>query len=227
MGDYSVESALYAFDAPPPAATVILDGSYGAYDTSLGDSLPGFAQVFDGGAVLMPVPPAGRGPEIALHLVQNHGCLPRLDSAMRTAMEMLVGSASECLNPAAAYDLKTIASEAESIGEKPAGVMLAGSADGTSGEAARLIERWESDATPQIVFTGYLPPGTPAERLTRSGRGRYMRWNVHPRLRDNAALVRNTGARAVIPAFGERQHLDAWTAQFAPARVHLQGPVAL
>ena len=36
MGDYSVESEVYAYDPPPEAATVILDASYGAYDASLG-----------------------------------------------------------------------------------------------------------------------------------------------------------------------------------------------
>jgi hypothetical protein len=105
--------------------------------------------------------------------------------------------------------------------------MLAAIADATSGEAARLVKQWENESAPAIVFTGYLPPGTPAERLTKSGRARYVRWNVHPRLADNAALARATGARTVLPAFGEARHLDAWQAAFAPSRVALQGPVPL
>jgi hypothetical protein len=109
----------------------------------------------------------------------------------------------------------------------PRDVMLASRADGTGGEAARLIAQWESEPAPAILFTGYLPPGTPAERLTRSGRARYLRWNVHPRLADNAALVRSTGARLVLPAFGEAKHLPAWQEAFAPARVALSAALML
>jgi hypothetical protein len=105
--------------------------------------------------------------------------------------------------------------------------MLAGAADAASGRAAELVSAWTSRETPTIVFTGYLPPGTPAEHLTRSGRATYRRWNVHPRLSDNAALVQSTRARQVLPAFGERRHLDAWQAAFAPARVVVEGTVRL
>jgi hypothetical protein len=107
------------------------------------------------------------------------------------------------------------------------GVMLAGAADGASGRAAELVSAWTSRDTPAIVFTGYLPPGTPAELLTRSGRATYRRWNVHPRLSHNAALVRSTHARQVLPAFGEARHLDAWRAAFAPATVVIEGAVRL
>jgi hypothetical protein len=44
---------------------------------------------------------------------------------------------------------------------------------------------------------------------------------------DNARLVRESGARTVLPAFGEARHLGAWQAAFAPARVVLDGSVAL
>lgn len=80
---------------------------------------------------------------------------------------------------------------------------------------------------PQDIESGSLPPGTPAERLTRSRRASYMRWNVHPRLSDNARLVRETGARTVLPAFGDARHLAAWQSAFAPARIVLEGPRAL
>jgi hypothetical protein len=77
------------------------------------------------------------------------------------------------------------------------------------------------------VFTGYLPPGTPAQRLTDCGRAQYLRWNVHPRLSDNVTLTRSVAAQTVVPAFGDARHLPAWQHAFAPARVALQGPVAL
>ena len=58
-------------------------------------------------------------------------------------------------------------------------------------------------------------------RLVDSGRARYTRWNAHPRLADNAALVRSVKAKTVMPAFGESRHLAAWQAAFAPAHVTL------
>ena len=226
MGDSSVESALYACDPPPPAATVILDASYGEYDRSLADSLPAFDAVFDAGPVLLPVPAAGRGPEIALHVFRSGRGLPGIDDAVRAAMTRLAGEHSACLREDAAADIASIAKEAPGVAGA-SGIVLAAVADATSGVAAELAARAESAASPQVVFTGYIPPGTPAERLTRSGRARYLRWNVHPRLSDNARLVRAVAARTVLPAFGEARHLHAWQEAFSPAQVAMKGPVSL
>src|SRR5688572_7164910 len=55
-GDYGVESPIYAYDAPPPAATLVLDGSYGDYSESMGDCLGRYNPVWDGGSALFPVP---------------------------------------------------------------------------------------------------------------------------------------------------------------------------
>ena len=224
MGDCSVESSLYAFDKPPPARTVIVDGSYGAYDIALVDALPAFSDVFDAGPVLMPVPPAGRGPEIALHLLRSGRGHARVDDAMRSALSALA-QPSASIRDDALDDVRSLSRSAPPI-EGADGVMLAAVADATGGEAGRLTALWEQSG-PQIVFTGYLPPGTPAERLTKSGRARYLRWNVHPRLSDNARLVRETAAQIVLPAFGDAAHFAAWQDAFAPARVDMKGPVTL
>jgi glyoxylase-like metal-dependent hydrolase (beta-lactamase superfamily II) len=225
MGDYSVDSALYAYDPPPPAATVILDASYGVYDTAREDALRAFDGVYDEGPVLMPVPAAGRGPEIALHLSRSGRACAHLDASVRSSIESLSAENAACVREEAPADLNMIAREAPSI-EGAEGVMLASTADGSSGEAAALVERWQT-AGPAIVFTGYLPPGTPAQRLTTSGRARYLRWPVHPRLSDNARLVRSTAAQTVLPAFGDAAHLAAWRTAFSPASVVLNGPIAL
>jgi Cft2 family RNA processing exonuclease len=226
MGDYSVESAMYAYDPPPAAETLILDASYGAYDATIEDCARALEPVFASAAALLPIPPAGRGPEIALHLVRTGRPAPAIDQAMRTHLQALCGSASACLREGVAGELAMILRDAPDIDE-PRGVMLAGAADAASGRAAELAGAWETHSVPAIVFTGYLPPDTPAERLTRSGRASYVRWNVHPRLTDNTALVRSTGPRQVLPAFGERHHLDAWRAAFAPAGVTIEGTVNL
>jgi Cft2 family RNA processing exonuclease len=226
MGDYSVESALYAHDAPPPAATVILDASYGDYDTPLTDQAAQFGRLFDAGPVLLPVPEGGRGPEIALHVARSGRPLPHIDDAMRGALGRLATADRDCLHPGVAEALVHLADAAPPIADAR-GIMLASRADATAGDAARLVERWERETEPAIVFTGYIPPGTPAERLTQSGRASYLRWNVHPRLSHNIALVHATSARTVVPAFGDHKHADAWREAFAPARLSLNESVAL
>lgn len=226
MGDCSVESALYAYDTPPGADTAILDASYGDYTASLTQTLPAFDAVLDAGPVLFPAPPTGRAPEIALYVKRSGRGVPRIDEPVRMAMLRLVHEDRACLRDGVAEDIEAIAKLAATIGNAE-GIMIAAAADGTSGAAAEAIGRWEASSSPQIVFTGYLPPGTPAERLTRSGRARYLRWNVHPRIADNARLASDIGARTVLPAFGDAHHLPAWLRAFAPARVALKGPVTL
>lgn len=216
MGDYSIESALYAFDPPPSAATVILDASYGEYSASLGDCQTHLSAFFSEN-VLFPVPEGGRGPDIALHLFRA-GHAPRIDSQVRAALERLAGPDRGALREGLVQPLAQLAAEALPI-DGPHGLMLASRADASAGEAARLIAQWQDQPAPAIVFTGYLPPGTPAQRLTQNGRAGYRRWNVHPRLDDNVELVRATGARTVLPAFGEAKHLSAWQEAFAPAGV--------
>lgn len=226
MGDYSVESALYAFDAPPVATTVVLDASYGDYEQALTDVVPAFDRLFDAGPVLLPVPAAGRGPEIALYVLRSGRALPRLGEAVRQALATLAAEAAACVRPEARDEAGRLAREAPGIGGAD-GVMLAALSGPDGGEAAELVRQWESERSPAIVYTGYMSPGSPAERLTQSGRARYLRWNVHPTLSQNARLVRDTRARTVVPAFGDARHRPAWEIAFAPARVALEGPIAL
>lgn len=225
MGDCSCESLLYAYDAPPPADTVILDASYGDYDAPLTDCQQKLAPFF-AGTTLLPVPENGRGPEIALYLHQAGFALPHLGDVMRNALQRLARLDHASLRDGVAQQLSAIAADAPPLAGAR-GVMLANRADGVSGDAAQLIAQWEHQPDPAIVFTGYLPPGTPAQRLTASGRAQYLRWNVHPRLSDNVTLARTVVAQTVVPAFGDARHLPAWQRAFAPARVALKGPVAL
>jgi glyoxylase-like metal-dependent hydrolase (beta-lactamase superfamily II) len=225
MGDNSCESLLYAWDRPPPANTLILDASYGDYESSLADCQKNLAPYF-ANDVLLPVPENGRGPEMALHLLQAGHALPHIDAAMRNTLQRLATVDRDCLQDGASELLSHIAADAPAI-SKPQGVMLASRADGMSGETARLIAQWEQQPDPAVVFTGYLPPGTAAERLTRSGRAQYLRWNVHPRLSDNVELVHKTGAKTVVPAFGDAKHVPAWQRAFAPAQILLNGTIHL
>ena len=225
-GDYGVESPIYAFDEPPPAAAVILDASYGDYGGSLKDCAARLAPTLEGNSALLPVPADGRGPEIAYHVATACKKLPCIGADLRASLERMARSERDCLRPGVADELARIARDAPPItGSK--GILLAGRADGSDGEAASLVTQWEKETTPGIVFSGYFPPGSPAQRMVDSGRARYIRWNAHPRLADNAALVRSVEARTVMPAFGDARHLEAWAKAFAPARVVIESPTTL
>lgn len=226
MGDHGMESPLYAFDTPPRAGTLVLDGSYGAYADSLDDCIARFAPVFARGSALFPVPVRGRGPEMVYHLARARGMLPHLGDDLRSALARIATDDAGSLRSGVAAELARIAREAPPIAAG-GGLMFAGPGDAAGGAAGDLVARWEREPQPEIVFTGYLAPGTPAQRLTESGRARSIRWNAHPRLTDNVALVRAVKAHTVMPAFGEARHLEAWRAAFAPARVTLEREVAL
>ncbi|HEY7169177.1 MAG TPA: MBL fold metallo-hydrolase, partial [Candidatus Binatia bacterium] len=203
MGDHSTESILYAYDPPPPADNLILDASYAMDDVPVAERWRKFDRFCSSAGVLLPVPGDGRGPEIALYLARQ-GCNSlRFDAAIRSAALQLINEGRASLRDGVTGELTRIAQTAGTIDGSSHGVMLTSRADATAGESARLIEKWEHAAHPEIVFTGYVPPGTPAERLIKSGRASYLRWNVHPRLSENIDLVRRTGARVVIPAFCE------------------------
>ena len=225
-GDYGIESAVYAHDAPPPARTVVLDASYGDYADSLAQCAGRLAPYFERRAALLPVPADGRGPELAYHAATAWGALPCIGADLRASLARMAADERDSLLPGVADALARIARDAPPI-TGPAGILLAGRADSSDGEAGSLAARWEGAQRPDIVYTGYYPPGSPAQRLVDSGRARYVRWNAHPRLADNAALARSVGAQVVLPAFGDARHLDAWGAAFAPARVVVEREVAL
>ena len=225
-GDICTESILYAYDAPATAAaTALLDCSYGSYAAPLAacwDKLGAFAAR---GPLLLPVPANGRGPEIALAFLRHGRSDIFVDDAMRNALHHLCGDDQTSLQPDVGDDLKRLLDVVKPI-DGARGIMLAGSADGTSGATARLFGDWADRPEPAILFTGYVNPTTPADHLVKSGRAAAMRWNVHPRLADTIALVRGVKARTVIPAFVDRAQLAALAAAFAPARVTMDREVA-
>lgn len=225
-GDYGVESPIYAYDAPPTAATLVLDGSYGDYSESMEDSLGRFGPVWSRGSALFPVPADGRGPEMAYHVARVRGVLPCIGKDLRASLERMAAAEADSLRAGVAGELARIARDAPPI-TGARGLLFSGRADANEGEAAELVARWEHESAPDIVFSGYFPPGSPAQRLVDSKRARYLRWNVHPRLSDNASLVRAVEARTVMPAFADASHLDAWRAAFVPARVVIDSPVTL
>jgi Cft2 family RNA processing exonuclease len=226
-GDYSAESALYAYDSPArPAATALIDCSYGDYDRALSACWNELAAHLGKGPLLLPVPPTGRGPEIALELMR-HGCRDIfIDEAMQKALRRLGNGAGVSLRAHLAEDIHRLTEIVRPI-DGARGVMLAGSADGTSGATARLLPQFERARDVAILFTGYVNPNTPAEWLAQNGRAERMRWNVHPRLSDTVALTRAVQAKTVVAAFCDRAQLAALSAALAPARVTMDAAIEI
>jgi Cft2 family RNA processing exonuclease len=228
-GDWSAESILYAYDRPAKAiAIALLDCSYGGYDKPIAECWRELAPFVERGPLLLPVPANGRGPEIALEIFRRGFGEIFVDEAMRDALARLASSDRISLRDGVAKDIARLAAAAKPIDpSRPRGVMLAASADGSSGATAQLIAAWEQAVEPAIVFTGYVTPGTPAERLVKGGRGKFVRWNVHPRLSDVAALVQAVKPKTVIPAFCDRTQLPLLAEKLAPACVTMEPTVAL
>jgi Cft2 family RNA processing exonuclease len=225
-GDYSAESALYAYDPPAkPAATALIDCSYADYQQSLAQCWTKLEEFLRGGPLLLPAPANGRGPEIALELMRHGVRDIFVDDATQKALRQLRAD-TETLRAGVGEEIERLADLAKPI-EGPRGVMIAAAADGASGATATLLAQFAPLPEVTILFTGYVNPGTPSERLTASGRAQTMRWNVHPRLSDTVALVRAVQAKSVIPAFCDRAKLAALAAALAPARVTMDGFVAL
>ena len=224
-GDYCTESPLYAYDPPnKPAATALIDCSYADYQKPLRDCWDELATFLGRGPLLLPVPANGRGPEIALELMRHGVGEIYVDDAMQRALAQLGDGVS--LRPGIGDEIRGLAASMRPI-DRARGIMLAASADGTSGASARLLAEFEQSRDVTILFTGYINPTTPAERLTRSGRAQTMRWNVHPRLSDTVALTRAIAAKTVIPAFCDRDKLAALAAALKPAQVTMDEAVAI
>jgi Cft2 family RNA processing exonuclease len=224
-GDWSAESILYAYDAPPPAAVALVDCSYAAYDKTIAECWHSLSAHAAQRALLLPVPANGRGPEIALAFARHGFGEIFIDEAMRKALRLLCTGAAISLRPGVRSEIERLVETARPIAA-PHGIMLAASADGSSGSAARLISDWQGAPEPAIVFTGYITPATPAERLINNGRAQFVRWNVHPRLRDLVALARDIAAQTLIPAFCDRAHLPELAKALAPVHIAMPESIA-
>jgi Cft2 family RNA processing exonuclease len=220
MGDHSIESSVYAFATPPSAATVVFDASYGDAEITQDGQRAALAEVAAAGPLLLPVPADGRGPEIAVFL-QEAGFDIAIDEEMRAAATLLTQRARESTKPDSIAWLQRLIRDARALtADSPAaGVMVAHGGTGDTGVPAALIARWADAREPKIVFTGHIAGGTTGRKLVDSGRASFSRWNVHPTLSQNLALLERIGARRIMPAFGDGKFFPLWRARLGPREV--------
>jgi Cft2 family RNA processing exonuclease len=214
MGDYSFESRLYVFDHPPPTPTMIFDNSYGDAEETIEQQQRRIVDILAKGPALLPVPPDGRGPELATVLLEA-GLEVAIDEQVRSVAVMLTQAARESARPESIPRLERLIRNARQLDAEaePKGAMVAHGGSGDVGVAGALIRRWQDKADPTILFTGHVASGTTGRRLVESGRALFQRWNVHPRASDNLALIGSVRPRRIIPAFGESKHAVFWQAR--------------
>jgi Cft2 family RNA processing exonuclease len=216
MGDYSFESRLYVFDPPPPTPTMIFDNSYGDAEETIEPQQQRILEILAKGPALLPVPPDGRGPELAMVLLEA-GLDVAIDEQVRSVAVMLTQAARESVRPESIPRLERLIRDARKLDAdaEPRGAMVSHGGSGDAGVAGALIKRWQDKPNPIILFTGHVASGTSGRRLVESGRALFARWNVHPRASDNLALIDRVRPRRIIPAFGEGKYAAFWQARMA------------
>src|SRR5262247_3204632 len=171
MGDYSVESRLYAVDPPSPTPTMIFDGSYGDAEEAIEPQHRRILEILARGPALLPVPPDGRGPELAMVLLEA-GLDVAIDEQVRSVASMLTQAARESARPDSIPRLQRLIRDARrlDVDAQPQDVMVAHGGSGDAGVAGALIKRWEGRPDPIILLTGHVAAGTSGRRLVDSGR---------------------------------------------------------
>src|SRR5262249_2830447 len=156
----TVESRLYAFDQPPPTPTMIFDASYGDAEESIEPQCKRILEILARGPALLPVPPDGRGPELAMVLLEA-GLDVAIDEQVYSVATMLTQGARESARPDCIPRLERLFKSARYLDAdaEPQGVMVAHGGAGNAGVAGALIKRWEDRPDPTILFTGHLAAG--------------------------------------------------------------------
>jgi Cft2 family RNA processing exonuclease len=229
MGDYSFESQLYVLDAPPPTTTMIFDNSYGDAEEAIAPQQQRILDILATGPALLPVPPDGRGPELAMALLEA-GLDVAIDEQVRSVATMLTQAARESARPESFPRLERLIRDARRLDAEaaPRGAMVSHGGSGDAGVAGALIKRWQDKPDPTILFTGHVASGTTGRRLVESGRALFQRWNVHPRASDNLALIDSVKPQRIVPAFGDGKYAAFWQARMAGrCEVLTDTPIAL
>jgi hypothetical protein len=200
-GDVSDEGVLYPFESLPKAAGLVVDSSYGTYEDPLARGIDTITQRAATGPLLLPAPAGGRGLEMAVVLHES-GFAVGLCPAHVQVAELLIANET-VLREGSGSRLRAMFAAASKLDAEsaPVQVMVAAGADGESGLAGTLIDRFERGSDIQIVFTGHLPAASKGRELVDAKRAEFIRWNVHPTFQHLREMIRQTGADRVLTAF--------------------------
>lgn len=232
-GDMGLTSAVYPFDPPPPAATVVLDASFATAEAPARSPVQALAAVLaevsrdGGGPLLLPAPAWGRGVELAL-AAAGLGAPLAIDTALRRAIAEMVAVPGAILSTAAAAlpALADAAEPAETARPRPGLIVLIDDAAARGALAAKWISRINTDGG-AIRFTGHCPPGSPAAQLVAAGQAGSLAWPVHPWLSENRDLLASCQASRAIAAFCGPEAYGAIAQAIAPVALLTRRDIAL
>ncbi|HZP88759.1 MAG TPA: MBL fold metallo-hydrolase [Burkholderiales bacterium] len=196
-GDVVAESPVFAMDPLPASDVVALDASYGDDDVSPGEraqQIATWVRAHAQGCVL-PTPLYGRSAEL---LAIVPGALA-LAPGMRAALEDQIRGVA-WLTPGMAGQLAqrlATAGDWSLDAPLPRAALLCHDGMGLSGPARVALEGARDDAHP-VLFTGHVPEGSPGAHLLAQQRADWIRLPTHPRLSENVAIARATGASLLI-----------------------------
>lgn len=198
-GDASFESLVFPFDLPPPAGTLLLDASYGLYDTDQATCQKALLEQLAKPTVL-PLPLSGRAIELAVWLSlleEYHPIDWTMDTHCRQMMRHWVRSEPDALQPGVLAVLRRLVDRSW---PERARIML----------VADQNDDYRDWPEHQLLHTGYLTPER-RERVS-SGLELWRRWNVHLRASDLVQLRDTLGARQLVPLFTPLSQSTAWHA---------------
>ena len=179
-GDISLESPGMPFDDPPPAATLLVDASYGDREQDLDDQITAMAKYAGGGAVIC-CPAAGRGTDM-VRAMAAHGHVVHVSAEVSREVEAATGRRFPVVNGESA---------------QPHQIIVATESNAEAGLSAELLQRGGF----RFVFSSHVSNGTPAAALIKRKEAVWLPWNVHPRKSDILALADHCRAFQVLPAF--------------------------
>ncbi len=201
-GDFCRESLLYPVDEPPQAKTLIVDASYGEYDIDIAGAVTALVDAARSGPLLLPLPPTGRGVEIAV-LLHEASCPVAICDQHRHIAGLMLAADAGILVQEGRDRISAMLAHAGRLdahsGAK--GTMIAANGATTAGLSKTLMDRFVPDHDVQILLTGHVETGTSAKAALETGRARVLRWNVHPRLRDLAWLHNTVRPQNTLYAF--------------------------
>ena len=196
-GDWSEESDWFAYAPPPEAAVALIDCSYHLNDVPQEVRRASLDAALDASPHrqhLFPVPPSGRAGELALHLLPRGGV--SLDDTCRAALRQMLDDGGVAAGAEALWPL------IEAPFDPDARYLICDTPNADAGAAWALVRDWRDtgrlgrDAT--VIFTGHM---TAHARAIMAHGGQFLRWNVHPPLRDQIAMIHRLGARRFAPLF--------------------------
>ena len=224
-GDLFDRSEVWALDPPPPAATLLLDASYGLDPIPLDQRRAALLEALDRPRVLLPAPADGRGPELLLFLSEATGRVPVLCPRTRERLARTLAAARASLRPGIAERLAALLEAAPPWSEDPPGVVIAEGAKLDGGPAALLARAWCERGDARIVLTGHVPRGSPARALLERGAAVHRRWPVHPDRATLERLVARVRPRRIVPLFDPAPDRTAWEQAFPGVAIVLDRTV--